>query len=58
MQAERLKSQDHIIGGNTDTSFLKLLALVFMLIDHIGAKVLTGVAVLALSMLGLLAAEE
>jgi len=43
MQTERLKSQDHIIGGNTDTSFLKLLALVFMLIDHIGAKVLTGV---------------
>lgn len=43
MQTERLRSQDRIIGGNTDTSFLKLLALVFMLIDHIGAKVLTGV---------------
>ena len=31
------------LGGNTDTSLLKLLALVFMLIDHIGARVLTSV---------------
>lgn len=31
------------LGGNTDTSLLKLLALVFMLIDHIGARVLPGI---------------
>ena len=39
-----LQRRDETIAGNTDTSFLKLLALVFMLIDHIGARVLTGVA--------------
>lgn len=31
------------LAGNLDTSFLKVLALVFMLIDHIGATVLAGV---------------
>ena len=31
------------IGGNTDTSFLKLLALIFMLVDHLGAAVFTRV---------------
>lgn len=43
MQAEGLSVQERKIAGNTDTSFLKVLALVFMLIDHIGAKVLTGI---------------
>jgi len=31
------------IAGNLDTSFLKILALVFMLVDHLGASVLTGI---------------
>lgn len=31
------------LAGNMDTSLLKLLALIFMLIDHIGARVLTSV---------------
>ena len=31
------------LQGNTDTSLLKILALVFMLIDHIGARILTGI---------------
>lgn len=31
------------LGGNTDTSLLKLLALIFMLIDHIGARVLPNI---------------
>lgn len=43
MHAQQLKPQERMIAGNTDTSFLKLLALFFMLIDHVGAKVLTGV---------------
>lgn len=39
-----LERRAETIAGNTDTSFLKLLALLFMLIDHIGARVLTGVS--------------
>ncbi len=31
------------IAGNTDTSFLKVLALAFMLVDHLGAAVFTRV---------------
>lgn len=31
------------IAGNMDTSFLKILALVLMLIDHIGASILPGI---------------
>ncbi len=31
------------LQGNTDTSLLKILALFFMLIDHVGARILTGV---------------
>ena len=31
------------IGGNLDTSFLKALALVLMLIDHLGASLLTNI---------------
>jgi len=36
-------AQDERIGGNLDTSFLKALALVLMLIDHLGASLLTGI---------------
>ncbi len=38
-----LSSENDQIGGNLDTSFLKALALVIMLIDHLGASLLTGV---------------
>ena len=38
-----LDRRAEMLAGNTDTSFLKLLALVLMLIDHIGARILTGV---------------
>lgn len=31
------------IAGNTDTGLLKILALVFMVIDHVGARILTNV---------------
>lgn len=31
------------IAGNMDTSFLKVLALILMLIDHLGASLLTGI---------------
>lgn len=31
------------LAGNTDTSFLKILALVFMLIDHMGVVIFSGV---------------
>lgn len=41
--AESLNRRAETIQGNTDTSLLKLLALVFMLIDHIGARVFTGI---------------
>ena len=37
-----LEHRRETLGGNTDTSLLKLLALIFMLIDHIGARVLPG----------------
>lgn len=38
-----LEHRAETLAGNTDTSLLKVLALVFMLIDHIGARILTGV---------------
>lgn len=38
-----LERRAETLAGNTDTSLLKVLALVFMLIDHIGARILTGV---------------
>jgi hypothetical protein len=41
--AESLNRRAETIQGNTDTSLLKLLALVFMLIDHLGARVFTGI---------------
>ncbi len=41
--ATSLERRAETIAGNTDTSLLKLLALIFMLIDHIGARVLTNV---------------
>ncbi len=41
--AESLDRRAEIIAGNTDTSLLKLLALIFMLTDHIGARILTGI---------------
>ena len=31
------------LAGNTDTSLLKVLALVFMLIDHLGAAIIPGI---------------
>ena len=31
------------IAGNTDTGLLKILALVFMVIDHVGARIMTNV---------------
>ena len=41
---ERLeRPHDERLAGNTDTSFLKLLALVFMLIDHMGVVIFPGV---------------
>lgn len=41
--ATSLERRAEKLGGNTDTSLLKLLALIFMLIDHIGARVLPGI---------------
>lgn len=41
--ATSLEKRRETLAGNLDTSLLKLLALIFMLIDHIGARVLTGV---------------
>ena len=41
--ATSLEQRRETLAGNMDTSLLKLLALIFMLIDHIGARVLTGV---------------
>ncbi|MBE5777916.1 MAG: hypothetical protein E7331_01145 [Clostridiales bacterium] len=38
-----LKPNREELGGNLDTGLLKVLALVFMLTDHIGAKILPGV---------------
>ncbi len=38
------RHRDATLIGNMDTSFLKVLALIFMLIDHIGAAILPGVA--------------
>ena len=42
MQSIRSVS-DHRIAGNMDTSLLKLLALVFMFIDHLGVVIFPGV---------------
>lgn len=39
--AERQRGES--LAGNTDTSFLKALALVFMLIDHMGVVIFPGV---------------
>ena len=41
--ATSLEKRRETLAGNMDTSLLKLLALIFMLIDHIGARVLTSV---------------
>lgn len=41
--ATSLGKRRETLAGNLDTSLLKLLALIFMLIDHIGARVLTSV---------------
>ncbi len=41
--ATSLEHRAETLAGNTDTSLLKILALVFMLVDHIGARILTGV---------------
>lgn len=35
--------RDCELQGNTDTSFLKVLALCIMLVDHIGASIFTGI---------------
>ncbi len=44
MTAEHASSvHREAIAGNMDTSFLKILALVLMLVDHIGASLLPGV---------------
>ncbi len=32
-----------ILAGNTDTSFLKVLALIFMLVDHMGVVIFPGI---------------
>lgn len=37
------RGENNEIAGNLDTSFLKVLALVLMLIDHVGASLLTGI---------------
>ena len=31
------------VAGNTDTSFLKIVALIFMIIDHMGVAFFSGV---------------
>lgn len=36
-------NRDETIAGNLDTSFLKVLALVLMLTDHLGASLFTGI---------------
>lgn len=41
--ADSLDRRAETLAGNTDTSLLKLLALIFMLVDHIGARILTNV---------------
>jgi len=38
-----LSSKEELIAGNLDTSFLKILALIFMLIDHLGAAIFTDI---------------
>ncbi len=44
MQAQTLSGRrSATLAGNTDTSFLKLVALVFMMIDHLGVAVFAGV---------------
>lgn len=35
--------RNETLAGNTDTSLLKVLALVFMLVDHLGAVIFSGV---------------
>ena len=42
-EAKRLPSLPHPPAGNTATGLLKLIALFFMLIDHLGAVVFTGI---------------
>lgn len=43
-EAQRqLSKQRETIAGNMDTSFLKVLALILMLTDHLGASILTGI---------------
>jgi len=42
-EERRLQPSNEQIAGNMDTSFLKLLALVLMLTDHLGASLVTGI---------------
>ncbi len=40
---ETIENRRELLAGNMDTSLLKLLALIFMLTDHIGARIFPGV---------------
>lgn len=42
MQAIVESPKKDIIAGNLDTSFLKILALLFMIVDHLGASIFPG----------------
>lgn len=42
-EKQLLTANDERIGGNLDTGFLKALALVLMLIDHLGASLFPGI---------------
>lgn len=42
-EERRLTTVEEDIAGNLNTSFLKILALILMLMDHLGATLLTGI---------------
>jgi hypothetical protein len=43
MQAQAIARRQTALGGNTDTGWLKIVALVFMIIDHLGVAMFPGV---------------
>ncbi|MCE5343520.1 MAG: conjugal transfer protein TraX [Eubacteriales bacterium] len=53
MQAQAATRQQTALGGNTDTGWLKIVALVFMIVDHLGVAMFPGV--MEMRMLGRIA---
>lgn len=43
MQAIAESTKKDMVTGNLDTSFLKILALLFMIVDHLGASIFPGI---------------